>query len=270
MRSETEMLDLILSTAQVDDRIRAVILNGSRANPSAVPDRYQDFDIIYIVNEVSSFVVDPGWIDCFGERMILQTPDLMGDKKERRDGGFTYLMQFVDGNRIDLTLIPVDHIADMAEDSLSVLLLDKDGRFDPFPPPSELSYLPKPPTRKAYDDCCNEFWWLVPYVIKGLARDDILYAKHFMEMGLRNQLMIMLTWVFGIRTGFKRNPGKLGKYFREVLSTQRWSLLMATYPSADPSDMREGLIQMCDLFRECALEVEEEFGFEYPQTNCIK
>ena len=38
MRSEQEMFDLILQTAREDDRIRAVIMNGSRANPSAPRD----------------------------------------------------------------------------------------------------------------------------------------------------------------------------------------------------------------------------------------
>src|SRR5687767_507179 len=35
MRGEKEMLELILDTASRDERIRAVILNGSRANPNA-------------------------------------------------------------------------------------------------------------------------------------------------------------------------------------------------------------------------------------------
>ena len=35
MRSEQEMLDLIINTARDDERIRAAILNGSRANPNA-------------------------------------------------------------------------------------------------------------------------------------------------------------------------------------------------------------------------------------------
>ena len=33
MRSEQEMLDLILNFAKNDENIRAVLLNGSRANP---------------------------------------------------------------------------------------------------------------------------------------------------------------------------------------------------------------------------------------------
>ncbi|UCH61257.1 MAG: aminoglycoside 6-adenylyltransferase, partial [Anaerolineales bacterium] len=70
MRSEQEMYDLIVNIARNDERIRAVILNGSRANPNAPLDFFQDFDIVYIVTELSSFKRDPEWIKCFGEIMI--------------------------------------------------------------------------------------------------------------------------------------------------------------------------------------------------------
>jgi aminoglycoside 6-adenylyltransferase len=56
------MLDLILGTARQDVRIRAVILNGSRANPNVTPDRFQDFDIVYVVTDLTPFVEDPAWI----------------------------------------------------------------------------------------------------------------------------------------------------------------------------------------------------------------
>lgn len=38
MRTEQEMLDLILNTAKEDERIRAVIMNGSRANKNVSKD----------------------------------------------------------------------------------------------------------------------------------------------------------------------------------------------------------------------------------------
>ena len=41
MRSEKEMLELIVSTAENNDRIRAVIMSGSRANPNARQDIFQ-------------------------------------------------------------------------------------------------------------------------------------------------------------------------------------------------------------------------------------
>ncbi|MCI0477362.1 MAG: aminoglycoside 6-adenylyltransferase, partial [Anaerolineales bacterium] len=98
------MYELILDTARNDARIRAIILNGSRANPTAPRDFFQDYDIVYVVTDVASFKQNPDWIDHFGERMILQLPDEMSDPPPNDDDSFCYLMQFADGNRIDLTL----------------------------------------------------------------------------------------------------------------------------------------------------------------------
>ncbi|HMN61986.1 MAG TPA: aminoglycoside 6-adenylyltransferase, partial [Anaerolinea sp.] len=62
MRSKQEMMDLILNTAKNDPRIRAVIMNGSRVNPNAPVDIFQDYDIIYVVTEVEPYVRNLDWI----------------------------------------------------------------------------------------------------------------------------------------------------------------------------------------------------------------
>lgn len=87
MRSEEEMYHLILQKAQLDERIRGVLLNGSRANKHVKPDRLQDFDIMYVVTELTSFIEDSRWVDYFGPRLIMQLPDesalFPNDTKER-------------------------------------------------------------------------------------------------------------------------------------------------------------------------------------------
>ena len=55
MRSEREMYQLILGYAQQDPRVRGVILNGSRANPTAKLDQFRDYDIVYLVTDVAPF-----------------------------------------------------------------------------------------------------------------------------------------------------------------------------------------------------------------------
>jgi aminoglycoside 6-adenylyltransferase len=62
MRSESEILELILNTARRDERVRAVIMNGSRINPNAPKDFFQDYDVVYLVTEKDSFLADPSWI----------------------------------------------------------------------------------------------------------------------------------------------------------------------------------------------------------------
>ncbi len=266
MRSEREMLDLILDTARADDRIRAVIMNGSRTDPDAPRDPFQDFDIVYVVTDVAPFANNRPWIERFGPQMIVQLPDAMGDPAPE-EGSFAYLMQFADGNRIDLTLYPVARLAEMARDSLSVLLLDKDGSVEPFDPPHAGDYLPKPPTAKQFDDCCNEFWWVATYVAKGLWRGEIIYAKHMQDEVVRSQLMRMLTWTIGVNTDFTASPGKLGKYFPRHLEPALWQQLLATYAGADIDATWDALFVMCDLFRTVALVVAEHFGYAYPHGD---
>lgn len=261
MRSEKEMLELILSIARDDERVRAVILNGSRANPNAPCDRFQDFDVVYLVTDVQSFKNNPGWIDVFGERMILQLPDDMEGEPIRT--GYAYLMQFMDGNRIDLTLEPVEGYPGSHQDSLSILLLDKDDRLPPFPEANEYDYLPKAPSLKQYMECCNEFWWVSPYVAKGLWRSEITYAMAMMEI-VRNQLLKMLTWQIGLETGFKVNPGKEGKYFKKYLAADLWQDLLKTYPRAEVDEIWEALFSVGRLFRKTGRQVGLKTGFNYP------
>jgi aminoglycoside 6-adenylyltransferase len=267
MRSEQEMYELILNVARDDDRIRAVILNGSRANPRAPRDIFQDYDVVYIVTDVPSFKRDAGWIHRFGEIMIMQLPDDMQNWTPPKDGSYAYLVQFADGNRIDLTLYPLEKLEELERDSLSVLFLDKDGIIEPFPSPDESDHIPKPPTSKAFADCCNEFWWVCTYVAKGLWREEIAYAKYMQDQIVREQLMIMLAWYIEIETQFSVNPGKFGKYFKKYLKPELWEMFEKTYSDVAYDNTWEALLTMCDLFRIAALAVSEYFGFEYPHED---
>jgi aminoglycoside 6-adenylyltransferase len=267
MRSEQEMLELIVNTARGDERIRAVVMGGSRANPRARRDIFQDFDIAYLVTDVASFRDDPAWIERFGELMILQTPEAMGDPPPVGDGRFSYLMQFTDGNRIDLTLFPVAGLRELRRDSLSLLLLDKDGVVGPLPAPSESDYLPRPPAAAAFSDCCNEFWWVCPYVAKGLWRGEIIYAKYMLDRVVREQLMKMLTWYVGVRTQFLRGPGGHGKGLKQYLEPELWAMLEKTYSDAGHENTWDALYMTCDLFRAAANRVAEHFGFDYPRGD---
>lgn len=173
MRSESEMLELILSFAKDDDQVRSVILNGSRADKSVQRDIFQDYDIVFIVSSVDGFVLERSWIKSFGELLIMQTPDENVLFPPSNDN-FAFLMLFTDGNRIDLTLYPMDKMDDFQTDSLSVLLLDKDGTLEPFPSANNNDYMTSPPTENQFASCCNEFWWVSTYIAKGLDNQGLI------------------------------------------------------------------------------------------------
>jgi len=264
MRSEREMHDLILGIARADDRIRVVLQTGSRVNPNAPSDPFRDFDIIYLVTDLAPFVRNSQWIRAFGEIMILQTPDDMVDPPPEQTAGYAYLIQFMDGNRIDLGIFPLSHLSEVRKDSLTVLLLDKDGTVDPFPPPDERSYLPTRPSLRQFADCCNEFWWVCPYIAKGLWRGQWIYAKHMLDVVLRRQLIEMLTWYVGVGTHFTRNVGLFGKNLDRYLEPELARLLGETYTDAAPENMWSALLAMGRLFRQTALVIGQRFDYAYP------
>lgn len=90
MRTEQEIMDLILDIAEADERIRAVLLVGSRADPKAPKDIYQDYDITYFVEDVAPFYNNPGWVEeRFGKHLIMQMPETM--RNPTGDGDFAIL-----------------------------------------------------------------------------------------------------------------------------------------------------------------------------------
>jgi len=239
------MFELILGFASKDERIRAVILNGSRANPNAPRDLFQDYDILYIVTSVDDFVRDRSWIRTFGELIMMQTPDeKVFPPPDACKGRFAFLMLFQDGNRIDLTFYPVDQISKLRLESASLLLMDKDGIIGPLPPASDRDYIPSPPSEKEFQDCCNEFWWIATNIAKGLWRRELPYAKFMFDCPARDALMAMLNWHIGIRTGFSADPGKFGKYFEKHLSEQHWKAFVQTYPDGEFENIWRALFVM--------------------------
>lgn len=270
MRTEKELFDLILQVARDDERIRAVILNGSRANPHALRDMWQDYDVQYIVSDLVPFIDQPAWVEQFGDLLIMQMPDSMGDPPPASFDHFAYLMQFADGTRIDLTLLTMEAYQARTGDSLSLVLLDKDASLGTFPPPDERDYLPQPPTPKAFDDCCNEFWWVSPYVAKGLWRGEIPYARFMLDGIVRAQLMQLLVWYIGMRSDFQVNPGKQGRYFQRYLEPPLWQQLLRTYADAQVEHTWQALFAMAQLFRSVALQVAAHFKFAYPDADYLR
>ncbi|HDR4899224.1 aminoglycoside 6-adenylyltransferase [Bacillus cereus] len=268
MRTEKEMIDLIMNTAKEDERIRAVIMNGSRVNPNVKKDCFQDFDIIYAVKDIRSFTSNHNWIHRFGEIMMVQMPEEMSLIPADEDGKFPYLMQFMDGNRIDLTLAPVELINNFVrQDSLSKLLLDKDNCMEGFPPASDKDYLIKKPTEKEFLDCCNEFWWCSTNVAKGLWREELSYVKGMLDGPVRDMLIVMLEWHIGMKTDFIVNAGKFGKHFEKYIEKDMWVQFKSTFSNAEYENIWESFFDMGNLFREVANEIANAYGYPYPQGD---
>lgn len=267
MRSEKEMFAKILDFAKRNDRIRAVHMNGSRANSKVTPDRFQDYDIVYTVTDIAHFRNDKSWICEFGEIAVMQEPDDSALFPPEHDPAsrYAFLMQFCDGVRIDLSFQSIAFTkSTYGQDSLTIPLLDKDRLLPPIAPSSDRSYWVKKPQENEYLACCNEFWWVSPYVAKGLRRGELLYAFDCLDGSVRPMLFKMLSWYVGIETNFSESVGKSGKYLQKYLPEVWWKKLLSTYSRAEAEEVWTSLFSMCSLFEEASVSVGESLGFRIP------
>ncbi len=264
MRSDEQIYDIVLNFAKEDERIRAVTLEGSRTNKNIPPDRFQDFDITFFVTDMESFTGDDKWLDVFGERLIMQKPEDM-ELFPAAEKGFSYLMLFWDDVKIDLTLLPIDCIEEyFTWDKLVKLLMDKDGRISNPPVPTDADYHLRRPTRRMFDDCCNEFWNTTTYVVKGLCRKEILFAIDHMNEIVRKELLRMISWLVGTKEGFDFSLGKNYKFLDHHIPEEMWNRLMATYRMDSYEQMWESLELCLTLFREVSGQVAGKLGYPYP------
>lgn len=272
MRKEKQMLELILSTAKEDERIRAVYMNGSRTNKNVPKDIFQDYDIVYVVRETGSFIQDKHWIDRFGERLFMQYPDENPDYPSDKENFYGWLMQFADGNRMDLHVETIEHAKKyILEDKLCQILLDKDQILPAVPPATDVDYQVKKPTQMQYLCACNEFWWCMDNVAKGLWREEIPYVQDMLNFHVRKELEKLLAWKIGIQTDFSVSVGKSGKYMYRWLREEEWNAYLSTYASAEVEDCWKAVMEMCDLFEGTAEYVGKQLGYEYDTVegrNC--
>lgn len=264
MRTESEMLELILNTAKENDLIRAVYMNGSRANPNVAKDNLRDYDIVYVVSEMEWFMNHKDWISVFGEPAVIQEPD----KNDAASGGnrnifrrYVWLMLFKDGNRIDLTIELLRD--DYWHDSLTVLLLDKDGILPPSPEAYDTDYHVKKPNKARYKSVCNNFWWCLQNVAKGIARDQLTYAMNMYVQVVHAELEIMIEWYIGARNNFSTIVGMWGKYFKKYLPEDIYKLYEKTYSDADYENLWKAIDAACKLFRLLGNTVGEMLNYEY-------
>jgi len=266
MRSAEEIKRLINDVAKTDDRIRAVLLNGSRANNKIPSDKYQDFDIVYVTDDFESLIADREWTNKFGEKLIWQLPDEMvvGQKEPEKANRFSLLMLFTDGNRIDLTLLSKKEInANCKADSPTIVWLDKDNMFPNITLSSDFDYLVKQPTEKEFLDTCNEFWWVCTYVAKGLVRNEIIYSKEMLETIVRPMFMNVISWHIGVEMNFSVSIGKAGKFMSNFLSPELYQQILQTYSDQVVENNWRALFLMMDIFGQLARAVSAKMKFRY-------
>ena len=253
MRDKTEMLDLILQTAKTL-QVKVVAMSGSRTNTKAPKDEFQDYDVVYVVDDLDNLTSDLSWLDQFGKRIIEQEIAL--------DHRRLYLMLFEDGNRIDLTLCPKEHIQEWVNSEAGFTVLeDSENLFEPYFPNPERYWI-TPATETDFEKACNEFWWVSAYVVKGICRNQLIYATDHLYGICQQELLKILAWQVASDRG-KIDIGKNYKYLFNYLPTEKEKDFSSLLDFASLDKIIQSLFATMQLFYQEAQSLAHKMGFDY-------
>ena len=260
MRTETEMLDLILQIAKTL-QVKAVAMSGSRTNPKAPKDEFQDYDVVYVVDDLDNLTSDLSWLDLFGKRIIEQE---VGFGHRR-----LFLMLFEDGNRIDLTLCPKDHIQEWVDSEAGFTVFeDPEHLFEPYSPNIE-RYWTNSATEKDFEKVCNEFWWVSAYVVKGICRKQVIYATDHLYGICQQELLKVLAWKVSSDRG-KVDIGKNYKYLFNYLPVEKEKEFSNLLDFSSIEKLSHSLFATMNFFHQEAQSLAKKLGFHYDKEVAEK
>ena len=260
MRTETEMLDVILKTAETL-QVVTVAMSGSRTDTKAPKDEFQDYDVVYVVDDLDTLTRDLAWLHQFGTRNIEQH-NILGHRR-------LYLMLFEDGNRIDLTLCPIEHMQERVDSEAGFIVLeDEKGLFEAYLP-NPKRYWIAPPSEEEFTASCNEFWWVSAYVVKGICRKQVIYATDHLYGICQQELLKILAWQVASDRGVV-DIGKNYKYLFQYLHTEKEKEFSALLDLSSLDKITQSLFATMQLFHQEAQSLAQKMGFKYEKEVADK
>ena len=254
------MLNLILQIAK-KIQVDAVALSGSRTDGQAPKDKFQDYDVVYVVEDLDTLTRDLAWLDQFGTRIIEQH-NILGNRR-------LYLMLFEDGNRIDLTLCPKDYINEWVDSEAGFTVLeDKKGIFETYSPSPQRFWI-SPASETDFEKTCNEFWWVSAYVVKGICRKQIIYATDHLYSICQQELLKVLAWQVASDRGAV-DIGKNYKYLFNYLPIEKEKEFSALLDFSSLDKITQSLFATMQLFHQETQSLAQKMGFDYDKEVADK
>ncbi|MEW8053187.1 MAG: aminoglycoside 6-adenylyltransferase [Candidatus Thiodiazotropha sp.] len=263
MRSETEVLTQVDAWAQGDACVRAVILNGSRADSKTQPDFLSDYDLVVYVTNLRPFQESDSWLQGFGS-ILVRWP--MAPRSTFDSNWLTRLVLFEDDVRIDFQITEARDIGPSEFDNGYRVITDKDGMTRSLNAPTFTEFNIKKPLKDEFEDLVNEFWWDAIYVPKQLCRNELPFAKYMLDNALRHtHLHRMIEWYIGSQHDWSVNPGCHGKWFSRYLDTETWTAYKNSYAGFEIEKNWRAFFQLAKLFGRLAAETAEHLGYPYTE-----
>ena len=259
-----QFLDGIVAWAGDEFPIRALLLEGSMAEPEGADDM-SDYDINAFVTTHEPYTGTDEWMSGLGD-VTVYVPALGTHNGEQYP---TRLIIFRDGRKADFSFLSMSILESYREslpdqyDAGYRVLLDKDGILEGLREPGYRAFRAGKPTEEEYLQCVREFWFEVYHVAKYLSRNDLWVAK-FRDWSAKEHLLKMIEWNSRARNNWDYRTHPEGKRLHSWTDYRTWEELHRCFGRFDAKDSWEALLSTCRLFSVTARETSSLLECNYP------
>lgn len=266
MSSYESIFNKILSFAEQCDRVRAVILFGSRARLLKPADKYSDYDLIFFVKQTEYFLYEDAWLDQIAEYQISFTEPTAVNGFERR-------VFFENAMDFDFLFYPEEKARQVTESKTVQswyargyrILVDKIGYenlvVQQALPDADKTLM----SSREFLNIVNTFWFHAVWSSKKLLRGEIWPAKNCIDNYMKELLRQMAECHVKAHHGPSYDTWHEGRFFDQWADSLLLSELQLAYGGYDRNSLSSALWKTMDLFRTVAREAASRMDYTYSE-----
>lgn len=287
-----QLIARFVAWADAQTDVRAALIVGSRAREDRPADEWSDLDVILVVAEPERYLDRTDWLENIGTPWVTFIERTgTGDEKEHR-------VLFKGGLDVDFIPLPAKkwqplsrllqarkrfpHILSLLPRSLSreitqgiaafsdvarrgvKVLVDKDGIAESLLSAVTAAPATTPPTRDAFLNLVNDFWYHAVWTAKKLRRGELWTAKGCSDSYMKWRLLRMVEWHARAKNSSAHDTWHGGRFLEKWADPRIVEGLRDAFAHYDEADLWRGLLATMDLFRWAAVETAELLGYAYP------
>lgn len=262
MIERNKTANILLDIGRKTENIRLMLMTGSRVNPLASRDRYEDYDIIYGAKDPKALLEDPSFLEDL-DPIFIYSENYKPYNKAKESVNFKVLTSWQ--TKVDIEIIPLEDLDRvLTNNTLLSLVMDKDNLIKKLPLASDISYRVMRPTKNEFEMAVYEFFAgvldLLPYLYRKSYIGSI-QEKRKLEDGINK----MLAWDLAYKGDFKVNFGKNYKDLENYMDDGQLEALYKTMDYRDIDTMWEALFTSMSFFRSLGLGLGQRLNYAYPK-----
>lgn len=266
MTGYEELFSKIRAFAEKCDKIKAMVMFGSRARTEKPADEFSDYDLILFVDDVGYFAFGDEWLKEIAAPRISFTEQTAVQDIERRiffDSAMD--IDFILYNSADMKKIISDPIIKSWFGKGYRVIVDKCGCESIIDENKPFIKEARTFSEQEFNNTINIFWFHTIWAVKKLRRGEMWAAKNCIDGHLKNLLREILEYDAVIKNGISFDTWHDGRFFDQWADKTVTERLGSAYGSYDNDSLKTALQNTMNLFSEKAAAAAEALAFAYPE-----